>query len=102
MRILLILALAAGPVLAQQPDMRFDAAHCHTWEGGLGAQGSYTACQPAVVVVQAPPVVQTRIERVEVPAPAATIVQSCPPPAPVAKPPVKRARKPAVRCEPVR
>lgn len=100
MRSLVLVAVLALPAFAQQPghpDLRFDSTPCHTWEGGLGAQGSFTRCQPQTIVVQAPPVVQTRVEtrveRVEVPGP---VVERCPPP--VVRP-TKPRPKPVQRCE---
>lgn len=100
LRPLLAAAFAlAAPAFAQAPDMRFDTTTCHTWEGGLGAQGSYSKCAPHTVIVQGPTRVETRIERVEVPVPGPVVERPCITPPAVVRPPAKARAKPAQRCE---
>lgn len=96
--IVLVLLVAAfiwmKKATAGELDMRFHQTTCYTWEGGLGAQGSFTKCEPQVVVVQLPPKEVIKVVEVKVPTPI-VMEKECPPP-PKPKP---KTYKPPMKCE---
>jgi hypothetical protein len=69
---------------------------CYTWEGGHKSAGSYSKCNPTVVIVAAP-VVPAPLAAPPTPNAQMVPMQSCPPIAkPHHKPIVKR--KPKIQC----
>lgn len=86
-----------GKAMAAEADWRLDRSTCHSWEGGFGARGSFSACPPVLVTVT------NTVEReklVYLPAtPAPLPVQECP----VAPEPAKPAKvfKPRPKVKPV-
>ncbi len=70
---------------------------CYSWQGGNFSAGSFSKCQP-VVVIAAAPVVPAPLAAAPTPAPVMMPMQSCPPTAVPRKPIIKPKRKPPVKC----
>lgn len=92
-----LFAVASAFAAVPGPDMRFNKQDCHVWNGGLGAQGAFSQCDPQVVAVPYPVEHTVTIRE---PAPPPTAPTLCPAPPP-SSPALKPRYRPKVTRKPI-